>query len=156
MSLSSVTAFFAQHAPDIRVITLEQSTASVAEAAAGHGVTHGQIAKTLSLRAGEKRFLLVTAGDVRLDNKKAKSAFGTKVSMLSHEEALALTGHPIGGVCPFGLATPLPIYCDISLKAHAIVVPAAGDRFSAVHIEPMRMAALVDAQWIDICEPRPA
>jgi prolyl-tRNA editing enzyme YbaK/EbsC (Cys-tRNA(Pro) deacylase) len=151
LSLASVTAWFAAHAPDITVITLETSTASVAEAAAGHGVSHAQIAKTLSLRVGERRFLLVTAGDARLDNKKAKVAFGGKVSMLLHEEALALTGHPIGGVCPFGLASEVPIYCDVSLKAHAEVVPAAGDRFSAVRIEPLRMAALVGAAWIDCC-----
>jgi prolyl-tRNA editing enzyme YbaK/EbsC (Cys-tRNA(Pro) deacylase) len=150
MSLASVTAWFAANAPEIAVITLSAPTASVAEAAAGHGVSHAQIAKTLSLRVGERRFLLVTAGDVRLDNRKAKAVFGGKVSMLSHEEAVELTGHPIGGICPFGLAAALPIYCDISLKAHPVCVPAAGDRFSAVHIDPQRMAALVGAEWVDV------
>ncbi len=151
MSLTSVRAFFAANAPDITVVTLEASTASVAEAAAGHGVSHGQIAKTLSLRVGERAFLVVASGDARLNNAKAKAHFGGKVSMLSHEEALALTGHPIGGVCPFGLATPMPIYCDVSLRAYDEVVPAAGDRNSAVRISPLRMADLVGAEWIDIC-----
>jgi prolyl-tRNA editing enzyme YbaK/EbsC (Cys-tRNA(Pro) deacylase) len=150
MSLASVTDWFARHAPDISVVTLDIPTASVAEAAAGHGVSNGQIAKTLCLRVGEKRFLLVTAGDVRLDNKKAKAAFGGKVSMVEQAETEALTSHPIGGVCPFGLANDLPIYCDLSLKAHNIVVPAAGDRYSAVHIEPLRMAELIGAEWVDV------
>ncbi len=154
MSLASVKAWFAEHAPDVAVITLDTPTASVAEAASGHGVSHAQIAKTLSLRVGERRFLLVTAGDARLDNKKSKAAFGGKASMLDHDEALALTGHPIGGVCPFGLATPLPVYCDVSLRAHSIVVPAAGDRYSAVHIDPLRMAALTGAEWVDAASPR--
>jgi prolyl-tRNA editing enzyme YbaK/EbsC (Cys-tRNA(Pro) deacylase) len=149
VSLASVTSWFAEHAPDITVITLATSTASVAEAAAGHGVMHAQIAKTLSLRVGDKRFLLVTAGDRKLHNGHAKRAFGGKVSLLSQEEAFQLTGHPIGGVCPFGLSTPMPIYCDLSLKAHEIVVPAAGDSFSAVRINPLRMAALVGAEWVD-------
>jgi prolyl-tRNA editing enzyme YbaK/EbsC (Cys-tRNA(Pro) deacylase) len=154
MSLASVKAWFAEHAPDIAVVTLDVPTASVAEAAAGHGVSAAEIAKTLSLRVGEKRFLLVTAGDVRLDNRKAKAVFGGKVSMLDHDEALSLTSHPVGGVCPFGLATMLPIYCDLSLQAHVRVVPAAGDRFSAVHIDPIRMGALIGAEWVDVCSPR--
>lgn len=152
MSLTSVTAFLALHAPDLRVVTLDASTATVAEAAAAHGVSPAEIAKTLSLRVGDRPFLLVTAGDMRLDNRKARAVFGGKVSMLSHDEALALTGHPVGGVCPFGLASPLPIRCDVSLRRFAEVVPAAGDRFSAVRIAPERMAALVGAEWVDVCE----
>jgi prolyl-tRNA editing enzyme YbaK/EbsC (Cys-tRNA(Pro) deacylase) len=150
MSLESVRAFFEMRAPDIAIITLAVSTASVAEAAAGHGVSHAEIAKTLSLRSGDRAFLLVTRGDARLDNKKAKAVFGGKVSMLSHEEAFALTGHPIGGVCPFGLVRPLPVYCDVSLKAFPVVVPAAGDRHSAVKIAPSRMAELAGAEWVDV------
>lgn len=63
MSLASVRAFFAETAPDIAIIELDVSTATVAEAAAAHGVEPGQIAKTLSLRAGDRTVLLVTAGD---------------------------------------------------------------------------------------------
>ncbi|NQD95902.1 YbaK/EbsC family protein, partial [Pseudomonas sp. CrR25] len=68
------------------------------------------------------------------------------------ETVLALTGHPVGGVCPFGLATSLPVYCDRSLLAFAEVVPAAGSIHSAVHIAPQRLAALVDAAWVDVCQ----
>src|SRR5450432_3547981 len=108
MSLESVRAFLAEKAPDIAIIELENSTATVALAAAGHGVTHGQIAKTLSLkvgslRQGDRLFLVVTRGDARLDNRKARTAFGGKVSMLGPDEVVAVTGHPVGGVCPFGL-----------------------------------------------------
>jgi len=134
------------------VIELPVSTATVAEAAAGHGVEPAQIAKTLSLRVGERRFLLVTGGVARLDNRKAKAAFGGKVSMLSAEEVVAVTGHPVGGVCPFGLASDLPIYCDVSLRAFGEVVPAAGSTHSAVRIDPVRMADLVGAEWVDVCQ----
>lgn len=152
MSVESVRAFLALHAPDIAVIELESSTATVAEAAQGHGVAPARIAKTLSLRVGERRFLLVTRGDARLDNRKAKAAFGGKASLLDPAEVVALTGHPVGGVCPFGLATPLPVYCDVSLRAFDEVVPAAGSTTSALRIAPERMARLVDAQWVDACQ----
>ena len=152
MTIQSVRAFLAERAPDIAVIELSTSTATVALAAEGHGVTHGQIAKTLSLRVGARDFLVVTAGDARLDNKKAKATFGGKARMLSAEEATAVTGHPIGGVCPFGLATDLPIYCDITLKAYDEVVPAAGATNAALRINPLRMADLVGAEWVDVCQ----
>ena len=157
MSLESVRAFLAEKAPDIAIIELQSSTATVALAAEGHGVTHGQIAKTLSLKVGSLReggkpFLVVTRGDARLDNKKARTAFGGKVSMLGPEEVAAVTGHPVGGVCPFGLATQLPVYCDVSLKAFDEVVPAAGSTTSAMRIAPLRLAELAGAEWVDVCQ----
>ena len=152
MSLESVQNFLAQHAPDIQVLVLPVSTATVDEAAAGHGVTAGQIAKTLSLRVGERRFLVVTSGDRRLDNKKVKHAFGGKASMLAADEVEAVTGHPVGGVCPFGLARALEVFCDVSLKAYREVVPAAGSVNSAMRISPERLAALSGAQWVDVCQ----
>jgi prolyl-tRNA editing enzyme YbaK/EbsC (Cys-tRNA(Pro) deacylase) len=151
MSLDSVRRFLADRAPDIAIIELEGSTATVAQAAAGHGVAPAQIAKTLSLRVKDRTLLVVTSGEARLDNKKAKAVFGGKPRMLTADEVVTLTGHPVGGVCPFGLATPLPVYCDVSLKAFDEVVPAAGSTHSALRIEPLRMAELVDAEWVDVC-----
>jgi prolyl-tRNA editing enzyme YbaK/EbsC (Cys-tRNA(Pro) deacylase) len=152
MSLDTVRAFLAEKAPDIDVLVLPTSTATVELAAAGHGVAPGQIAKTLSLRVGERVFLVVASGDARLDNKKAKAVFGGKVSMLGADEVVAITGHPIGGVCPFGLATPLPIYCDVSLKAFDEVLPAAGSTHAAIRIAPARLAAITGAEWVDVCK----
>ncbi|MCJ2071693.1 YbaK/EbsC family protein [Methylobacterium sp. J-030] len=152
MSLASVRAFFAQNAPDIAVLELETRTATVSEAAAAHGVPPAQIAKTLSLRVGAQIVLLVTRGDARLDNRKAKASFGGKVRMLDLAEVEAVTGHPVGGVCPFGLIASLPVYCDVSLKAFDVVVPAAGSTHSAVRIAPERMAALTAATWVDVCQ----
>jgi prolyl-tRNA editing enzyme YbaK/EbsC (Cys-tRNA(Pro) deacylase) len=152
MSLESVRAFLATRAPDITIVELDGSTATVALAAEGHGVAPAQIAKTLSLRVKECNLLLVTSGIARLDNKKVKAAFGGKLRMLAPEEVAAITGHPVGGVCPFGLATPLPVYCDVSLKAFDEVVPAAGSTRSALRINPQRLAELVEAEWVDVCQ----
>jgi len=153
MTIETVRAFLAEHAPDIAVIETPLSTATVALAAVAHGVAPGQIAKTLSLKIGQHIFLVVARGDYRLDNKKAKAAFGAKPRMLSTEEVVTATGHPVGGVCPFGVAQPLPVYCDISLKTFDEVWPAAGSTNSAVRITPDRMAALVKATWVDVCVP---
>ena len=76
--------------------------------------------------------LIVAAGTSRMDNKKVKALFGGKPKMLGLEEVAEITGHEVGGVCPFGLKTPLPVYCDVSLKAFDDVVPAAGSTHSAV------------------------
>lgn len=156
MSLESVRAFFAAHAPEIAIIETPESSATVALAAAAHGVEPARIAKTLSLRIGERVVLVVARGDARLDNRKAKAAFGGKPRMLDPDEVAAITGHPVGGVCPFGLSHPLPVYCDVSLKAFDEVVPAAGSTQSAVRISPIRMAELTQAEWVDVCQELPA
>ncbi|WP_316236827.1 YbaK/EbsC family protein [Bradyrhizobium sp. SZCCHNR1015] len=152
MSLESVRAFFAEKAPDIDVLVSSQSSATVALAAEAYGVEPARIAKTLSLRVGDRVILIVAAGNARMDNKKVKAQFGGKPKMLGLDEVADITGHEVGGVCPFGLKSPLPVYCDLSLKAFDIVVPAAGSTHSAVKITPDRMAELTEAAWVDVCE----
>ena len=151
MSVESVRAFLAEKAPDISVIESTRSSATVMLAAEAYGVEPGRIAKTLSLRIGERVVLVVAAGTSRLDNKKLKAMFGGKPKMLGLDEVAEITGHEVGGVCPFGLKTPLPVYCDVSLKAFDEVVPAAGSTHNAVRIAPSRLADLVNAEWVDVC-----
>lgn len=150
MSLQSVTEFLARHAPDIAVVEADTSTATVALAAAAHGLETGQIAKTLSLRLRDEVILLVMNGDARIDNQKFKAHFGTKAKMLDADEVLAWTSHPVGGVCPFGLPQPLRVFADVSLRRYDLVLPAAGSTHSALRIEPDRLAALAQAEWVDV------
>jgi prolyl-tRNA editing enzyme YbaK/EbsC (Cys-tRNA(Pro) deacylase) len=152
MSIESVRAFFAENAPDITVIESSLSSATVTLAAEAYGVEPARIAKTLSLRIGERVVLIVAAGTSRMDNKKVKTVFGGKPKMLGIDEVAEITGHEVGGVCPFGLKAPLPVYCDVSLQAFDVVVPAAGSTHSAVRIAPMRMAELTSAEWVDVCQ----
>ena len=152
MSIDSVRTELATIAPEIEIIEKNTSTATVQEAASAHGVIPEQIAKTLSLTNGKENFLLVTCGTAKLDNRKAKDQFGGKVKMLAPEIVEDITGHPVGGVCPFGLKQSVKIYCDISLKNFDEVVPAAGSTNSAMRINPLRMADLVKAEWIDVCK----
>jgi prolyl-tRNA editing enzyme YbaK/EbsC (Cys-tRNA(Pro) deacylase) len=152
MSLESVRADLAAKAPDLVITVTDKSSATVMLAAEALGVEPGQIAKTLSVRVGERVVLVVTKGTARLDNRKAREALGGKPRMLGAEEVEALTGHPVGGVCPFGLATPLPVYCDVSLQDYAEVWPAAGSTNSSVRVTPMRMAELTGAIWVDVSQ----
>lgn len=154
MSLESVRAFLTEYAPELDIIELDQPTATVAEAAAAHGTHPAQIAKTISLRLGEQVVLVVAAGTARLDNRKTKEVFGHKPRMLDRAEVESLTGHPVGGVCPFGLPDPLPVYCDVSLRAFETVLPAAGAINSAVRLSPDCLAELTHAVWVDICQAR--
>lgn len=152
MSLDSVRTFFAEKAPKIEIIETADSSATVTLAAAAHGIDPAQIAKTICLRVADQTMLIVTSGAARLDNRKFKDRFGGKARMLEAEQVLAATSHPIGGVCPFGLPSPLPIYCDASLRAFDEVVPAAGATNAAVRLSPVHLAELVDATWVDVCQ----
>jgi prolyl-tRNA editing enzyme YbaK/EbsC (Cys-tRNA(Pro) deacylase) len=124
----------------------------VALAADAHGVLPAQIAKTICLRVADRTMLVVTSGTARLDNRKFKDRFAGKPRMLEAAEVVAATSHPVGGVCPFGLPAPLPVYCDLSLREFDEVVPAAGATNAAVRIAPQRMAELTGAEWIDVCQ----
>lgn len=153
MSLASVQADLAARAPDLSVIVTDASTATVQLAAEVHGVEPGQIAKTLCIRVKDEEFLLVTRGDARLDNQKSKSAFGGRPRMLGAEDVLRLTSHQVGGVCPFGLPAPLPIYLDVSLKIYDLVIPAGGSTHASVRLTVDRLAELCGSKWADACVP---
>jgi prolyl-tRNA editing enzyme YbaK/EbsC (Cys-tRNA(Pro) deacylase) len=156
MGIESVRAFFAEKAPEIAIIEQTASTATVAEAAATLGVETARIAKTLSVRVKDEVMLIVASGDARLDNRKTKEALGGRPKMLGAEEVERLTGHLPGGVCPFGLATPLLVYCDVSLRGFETVYPAAGSRTASVCLTPERLAELTGARWVDVCQTRDA
>lgn len=151
MSAESVRRWIADNAPDLPIIEVEGTTATVATAAESLGVEPGRIAKTLAIRAGETIFLLVARGDSRLDNRKCKDELGARPRMLGPEETLELTGHPVGGVCPFGLKTAMPVYFDVSLKAFDVVYPAGGSTNTSVEVTVERLYELAGNRWVDLC-----
>ena len=151
MASGTVRAWLDRHAPDLRLIEVEESTATVAEAALALGVEPARIAKSLAVRAGDMTFLLVTSGNSRLDNGMCKKALGARPRMLGPDETLAVTGHPVGGVCPFALPPGLPVYLDRSLKAFDIVYPAGGTLTSSVEVATDRLFDLVGNDWVDLC-----
>lgn len=152
MSVQSVRQFFEAKGLALPIIELEALTPTVALAAAAHGVEPGRIAKTLAFRLGDGRnVLLVASGDARIENQKFKAAFG-KGKMLALSEVETLTGHPVGGVCPFGLATAMPVFLDQSLRDFDEVLPAGGSINSAVRISVALLAEVTQGAWVDVCQ----
>jgi len=152
MSLQSVRTFLSQHAPDLEILEKQTSTATVAEAADAHGVSPGQIAKTLSLWLKDEVILLVLGGDAKIDNRKFKEQFKGKARMLNAEEVVEWTSHPVGGVCPFGLPREMKVFADVTLKKFDVVLPAAGATNAALRIAPQRLIELVGAEWVDVAQ----
>jgi prolyl-tRNA editing enzyme YbaK/EbsC (Cys-tRNA(Pro) deacylase) len=151
LSAESVRSWISAHAPDLEFIEVEASTATVVEAAQALGVEPAQIAKSLAVRAGDHVFMLVTCGTARLDNAKSKAEFRARPRMLGADDTRAVTGHPVGGVCPFDLPAGLPVYFDLSLKQLGIVYPAGGSLNTSVRAPVERLFDLVGQRWVDVC-----
>lgn len=153
MSVEKVRAYFAACGMQDRVMEFAQSSATVGEAAAVLGCEPGRIAKTLAFAAGEKVFLIVAAGDARIDNAKYKASFGCKAKMLPREETETRTGHPAGGVCPFAVNDGVEVYLDDSLKRFNPVFPACGSANSAIELSLSELERYSAAKgWVDVCK----
>ena len=133
------------------------SSATVDLAALALGVDGARIAKTLSFKKGDSCILILAAGDARIDNRKFKEKFHMKAKMPSPDEVLELVGHPIGGVCPFGLHDGIDVYLDESLKRFTTVFPAVGSGNSAIELNLDELFKYSNAiEWIDVCKlPEP-
>lgn len=151
MSVDSVVEFLKQNSKDITILTFED-TSTVAKAAESLGVTSGEIAKSLLFKIKDDFVMILMAGDKRLDNRKFKDIFNAKAKMPEAEEVVTVTGHPVGGVCPFGLKQPLPIYLDYSLQAYTRVFPAAGAPNAAIKLSVDELQELTDGEWIDVTQ----
>ena len=148
-----VTEFFKQKGFDLQAIFTGEDTSTVAKAAAVLGVEEGMIAKSLAFRLKDgSAIVLVVCGTGRIDNHKFKEQFHCKASMLSFEDTLAVTGHPVGGVCPFALPDGVKVYLDQSLKKYDIIYPAAGTPDSAVRVEVSRLEEYTGGSWVDVCK----
>ena len=153
MSIEKVKNYFAQFNMDGKILEFDVSSATVALAAAALGCEEARIAKTLSFEMGEGCILIVCAGDVKIDNPKFKAQFQTKAKMLPHDVVAELTGHAVGGVCPFAVNEGVKVYLDESLKRFETVFPAAGSSNSAIEltIEELEKYAK-PTSWIDVCK----
>ena len=129
------------------------SSATVELAALALGVDGARIAKTLSFKTENGCMLILAAGDARIDNHKFKDKFHFKAKMLSADEVLELVGHPVGGVCPFGINDDIPVYLDVSLKRFETVFPAVGSANSAIELNLDELFKYSNAlEWIDVCK----
>lgn len=153
MSLESVKKFFIEKGLKDPVFELKSSGATVELAAKTLNIEPEFVAKTLAFKLKDNTpILIVTRGDAKIDNKKYRDCFKAKAKMLDHDEVYEITGHPVGGVCPFGLKTNMNVYLDVSIKGFEYVYPAAGSQNTALKISPHDMESLTNATWIDVCK----
>ncbi|MFA9398105.1 MAG: YbaK/EbsC family protein [Clostridiaceae bacterium] len=152
MSIESVKKQFEEENLGLEIIEFSDSTATVELAAKALGVEPERIAKTMGLKLKEKYILVLSKGDAKIDNRKYKDYFKEKAKMMGFDEVKEITGHPVGGVCPFGLKNPLDIYLDQSLKQFDIVYPAGGTPSSAVKITVDKLEEVTDGTWVDVCK----
>ena len=153
MAIERVKAFFAQHGIENRVQEFDVSSATVDLAAQALGCEPCRIAKTLSFLVDGRAILIVAAGDAKVDNPKYKARFGTKARMLTPEEAVALVGHAVGGVCPFAVNEGVTVYLDESLKRFPTVFPACGSSNSAIELTIPELEAYSGfTAWVDVCK----
>lgn len=151
MSVESVAAFLEQNNIELEILKFED-TSTVAKAADALGVSPGEIAKSLLFKVKEDFIMILMAGDKRLDNRKFKDLFQAKAKMPESEEVSEATGHPVGGVCPFGLKRPIPIYLDYSLQSYDHVFPAAGAANTALKLRVKELQELTKGQWVDVIQ----
>ncbi|MDP4143784.1 MAG: YbaK/EbsC family protein [Bacillota bacterium] len=152
MSVESVRQFFINRGISDPIIELNDSGTTVELASKIIGVDPSFIAKTLAFKLKDKNVLIVTKGDGRINNKKYRQFFKEKAKMVDFNDVEEITGHPVGGVCPFGLKNSLEIYLDLSIKDFQYVYPAAGSKNYAMKISPNEIHSLTNATWIDVCE----
>lgn len=157
MSIEKGRAYFRQFGMEDRVQEFPVSSATVELAALALGVEGARIAKTLSFKKGDSCILILAAGDARIDNRKFKDKFHMKAKMPSPDEVLELVGHPVGGVCPFGINDGIDVYLDESLKRFTTVFPAVGSENSAIELNLDELFKYSNAiEWIDVCKlPEP-
>ena len=153
MSIEKGRAYFRQFGMEDRVLEFDVSSATVELAAQALGVDGARIAKTLSFKNGDGCMLILAAGDARIDNKKYKEKFHFKAKMLTSDEVLEMVGHPVGGVCPFGINDGIDVYLDVSLKRFETVFPAVGSGSSAIELDLDELYKYSNAkEWIDVCK----
>ena len=156
MSVQLVREYLAQFDKEKDVQEFEVSSATVELAAEAVGVIPARIAKSLTFLAkdGTKCYMILAAGDAKIDNAKYKHLFGCKAKMLTAEQVTEFTGHQIGGVCPFALPEgKVDVYLDESLKRFTTVFPAAGSAASAVEMSCEELERCSGSLgWIDVCK----
>ena len=153
MSIEKARAHLARFGADGRILEFDESSATVELAAHALGVEPARIAKTLSFKTGDGALLVVAAGDARVDNRKFKDRFAVKAKMLTAGEVLTLVGHPVGGVCPFGINDGVPVYLDESLRRFETVFPAVGSGNSAIELTLDELYTFSKADdWVDVCK----
>ena len=149
MSIETVRKHLQKYGLDSKIREFTESTATVEEAAKVNSCEPARIAKSLSFIINDVPTIIVVAGDAKINNQKFKA----KAKMIAGSDVEKLIGHPIGGVCPFGIKDNVKVYLDESMKRFETMLPACGTPNSAIELtlEELEKASNY-IEWIDVCQ----
>ena len=154
MAIEKVIDYFKSLGADDKIIQFEVSSATVELAAQALGCDGAHIAKSMAFLVDDSAVIVVTAGDMKIDNPKFKAQFHQKAKMIAPPDLPTLVGHEMGGVCPFAVNDGVKVYLDISLKRFDIVYPAAGNAASAIRLTIPELESFSNyIEWVDVCKP---
>lgn len=155
MAIEKVREYFRQFGMEGRIREFPVSSATVGLAALALNTEECRIAKTMSFSVDNRTILIVTAGDMKVDNHKYKEVFAKKAGMLSPDEVISRVGHAVGGVCPFGIPSGIEVYLDVSLRRFETVFPACGSSNSAIELTIPELEKYSGSRnWVDVCRPK--
>jgi len=154
VAIEVVIEYFKRYGRENDILEFDQSSATVELAARALNVIPARIAKTLSFKSDKGCILVVTAGDAKVDNRKFKDEFEIKAKMLTPDEVVDMTGHAVGGVCPFGINNQqVKIFLDVSLKRFNTIFPACGSSNSAIELNCDELYQYAQGlKWVDVCK----
>ena len=153
MAIEKVRKLFKELGIEDKIREFNVSSATVELAAEALGCEPARIAKSMSFMTNEGPVIIVTAGDVKIDNHKFKETFSCKAKMLSFDEVENYIGHAVGGVCPFAINEGVAVYLDESLRRFDTVFPACGSSNSAAEFTlPELRKYSVYKKWVDVCK----
>lgn len=153
MAIEKVKEYFKQFHRENDILEFEVSSATVELAAKALNCEEALIAKTLSFLVGEQPILIVTAGNMKIDNSKYKKTFHKKAKMIPFNDVEKIIGHETGGVCPFGINDGIDVYLDESLKQYEYVYPACGSSNSAIKLNIKELEEYSNyKEWVDVCK----
>ena len=152
MLLQQVIDYFKEVGLEDRISLFDESSATVQLAAKALGCEEARIAKTMSFYIKDQAVLVVTAGDMKVDNRKFRDFFHQKAKMIPYDQVEEVTNHVLGGVCPFRISDDIKVYLDLSLQRFDYVYPAVGSANSAIKltISELEKHSFSEA-WVDVC-----
>ena len=138
-------------------VMLDDAARTAQQAADALGVALGQIAKSIIFRrkSDDAAVLVVTSGDLRVDEKKVQALVCTEGGKLGRADAdfvKAATGFSIGGVSPVGHTRPPVTLIDERLFRFDVVWAAAGHPHAVFRLSPAELRELTGAPVADVTQ----
>lgn len=155
MSSEKTRAYLRKKGFGSRIIEFDNPDVTVQSTATALDVEPDRICKGLAFKAkGGGGTVVLTSGNVHVDNHKFKDVMGYRPSMISAETVEEITGYMAGTINPFCLNDGVRLYLDLSIRKHLgeTVFPGIGDTDSVVELTIDELEKLTDFEcWIDVC-----